>query len=165
MHARISPEGFDPWREAFRTIQGFEVWQTFGEFVRTRRPNFGPGVRERMEYASTVTTAQAEKARAVKAQAREHILQTVVPGTVLALPSAPCTAPRIDISAADMEKFRVRVMRLTCIAGMAGLPQINIPVGTLGGCPIGLSFIGWAGGDEALLDLACELSRHCGIAA
>jgi len=165
MHARISPEGFDPWREAFRTIQGFEVWQTFGEFVRTRRPNFGPGVRERMEYASTITEAQADAARAVKAQAREHILQTVVPGTVLALPSAPCIAPLTDISAADMEKFRVRVMRLTCIAGMAGLPQISIPIGTLGGCPIGLSFIGWAGGDEALLDLACELSRHCGIAA
>src|SRR5262249_39756120 len=27
-----------------------------------------------------------------------------------------------------------------------------------------LSFIGWEGGDEALLDLACELSRHCGMA-
>jgi len=30
---------------------------------------------------------------------------------------------------------------------------------------LGLSFIAWAGGDEALLDLACVLSRHCGIAA
>jgi hypothetical protein len=28
-----------------------------------------------------------------------------------------------------------------------------------------LSFIAWAGGDEALLDLACELSRHCGMTA
>ena len=40
----------------------------------------------------------------------------------------------------------------------------NLPVGTLGGCPAGLSFIGWAGGDEALLDLAGTLSRHCGMA-
>ena len=63
-----------------------------------------------------------------------------------------------------MDDFRTRVMRLTCTAGMAGLPQMSIPVGTLGGCPVGLSFIGWPGGDEALLDLACELSRHCGMA-
>ncbi|MGH7914663.1 MAG: amidase family protein, partial [Candidatus Binataceae bacterium] len=26
-HARIALEGFDPWREAFRVIQGYEVWQ------------------------------------------------------------------------------------------------------------------------------------------
>jgi amidase len=30
------------------------------------------------------------------------------------------------------------------------------------GCPVGLSFIGWAGGDEMLLELAVRLSRHCG---
>ena len=55
-------------------------------------------------------------------------------------------------------------MRLTCTAGISGLPQMSIPAGTLGGCPVGLSFIGWPGGDEALLDLACELARHCGMA-
>ena len=27
--------------------------------------------------------------------------------------------------------------------------------------PVGLSFIGWAGGDEALLDLVGELERFC----
>jgi amidase len=64
-----------------------------------------------------------------------------------------------------MDRFRTRVMRLTCTAGMAGLPQMNLPIGTLNGCPVGLSFIGWLGGDEVLLDLACELARHCGMAA
>ena len=61
------------------------------------------------------------------------------------------------------ESFRTRVMRLTCIAGLSGLPQISLPIGTIGGCPVGLSFIGWAGGDEALLDLAVSLSRYCGM--
>jgi amidase len=48
-------------------------------------------------------------------------------------------------------------MRLTCIAGLSGHPQISVPVGTLGGCPVGLSFVGWRGGDEALLDLAVRI--------
>ncbi len=164
-HARISLEGFDPWREAFRTIQGYEVWQTFGAFVTRQQPALGPGIRERMEYAASVTEAEVAAARKVQAQARDHILQTVKPGTILALPTAPCIAPPIDMPPAEMENFRVRVMRLTCTAGMAGLPQMNLPVGTLAGCPVGLSFIGWPGGDEVLLDLACALSRHCGIAA
>jgi amidase len=164
-HARISLEGFDSWREAFRTIQGFEVWRTFGDFVTRRKPTIGPGVRERIEFSARVTEAEVQMARQAHIQAREHILQVVKPGTMLALPTAPCIAPLIDVSPEDMDHFRTRVMRLTCTAGIAGLPQMNLPIGTLAGCPVGLSFIGWAGGDEALLDLACELSRHCGMAA
>ena len=148
-----------------RQIQGYEVWQTFGNFVSRQRPEIGPGVRERMEFSARVSEAEAQAARRVHAQARDHILQTVKPGTILALPTAPCIAPLVDVSPEEMDHFRTRVMRLTCTAGMAGLPQVNLPIGTLNGCPVGLSFIGWLGGDEALLDLACELSRHCGMAA
>jgi len=164
-HGRISLEGFDPWREAMRNLQAYEVWQTFGEFVTRHRPAIGPGVRDRIDYAARVTEDEAQAARRVQAQAREHILQTARPGTILALPTAPCIAPLIDGTAEAMDHFRTRVMRLTCIAGMAGLPQMNLPIGTLNGCPVGLSFIGWPGGDEVLLDLACELARHCGMAA
>ncbi|MGA7534083.1 MAG: amidase family protein, partial [Pseudolabrys sp.] len=113
----------------------------------------------------TVTRAQADAAHSVQLKAREHIRQITAPGTILALPTSPAIAPKIETTGAAMEEFRVRVMRLTCTAGVSGLPQMSIPAGTVNGCPIGLSFISWAGGDEALLDLACELSRHCGMAA
>jgi amidase len=164
-HGRIAPEGFDPWREAFRIVQAYETWQTFGGFVTKHKPNIGPGVKERMQFASTVTKPQADASREVVLKARDHIRQIVVPGTILALPTAPSIAPKIDLSGAELEEFRTRVMRLTCTSGISGLPQMSIPGATVNGCPIGLSFIGWAGGDEALLDLACELSRHCGMAA
>jgi amidase len=163
-HGRIAPDGFDPWREAFRIIQAYETWQSFGGFVSKQKPKIGPGIRERMEFAATVTEAQADAARVVQVKAREHIRQVAMPGTVLVLPTAPTIAPLADTPAAKLEDFRVRVMRLTCTAGVSGLPQMSLPAGTVDGCPIGLSFIGWAGGDEALLDLACELSRHCGMA-
>jgi amidase len=60
--------------------------------------------------------------------------------------------------------FRSRTMALTSIAGIGGLPQITIPIGTLDGCPIGLSLIGWAGADETLLNLAVALAPYCGAA-
>ncbi|MFD2180550.1 amidase [Rhodoplanes azumiensis] len=164
-HGAIAPDGFDPWREAFRIIQGREIWQVYGDFVETKRPRFGPGVRERMDFAATVTEAAANEAYAVKAAARDWIRGVVKPGTVLALPTVPCVAPRADAPQELLESFRVRVMRLTCTAGMAGLPQVTIPVGTLEGCPVGLSFIGWAGGDEALLDLAVRLAPNVGATA
>jgi len=161
-HARIAPQGFDPWREAFRVVQGFEVWLTFGDFVTRNKPNAGPGIRERLEMASKISAAEADAARGTIAQARTHIRRVAVPGTLMVLPTAPCIAPLIGGNAGEMDHFRTRVMRLTCTAGVGGLPQINLPAGTVENCPIGLSFIGWPGGDEALLDLACGLGRHCG---
>ncbi|MPZ55117.1 MAG: amidase [Rhizobiales bacterium] len=163
-HVRVAPQGFEAWREAFRIVQGYETWRTFGPFIRRHQPKLGPGIKERMAFAATVTEAQCEAARRVLVLAREHVRALVPPGTVLALPSAPSIAPRVDTPAEALEDFRVRVMRLTCTAGLSGLPQVSIPAGTVDGCPAGLSFIGWAGGDEALLDLAVALARHCGLA-
>ena len=83
--------------------------------------------------------------------------------TILALPTAPAIAPRMDMGNEDYEKFRARTIRMTCMTSVSGLPQVTIPVGTVAGCPAGLSFIGWRGGDEALLDLAVAASKYCGI--
>ncbi|HVY58860.1 MAG TPA: amidase [Xanthobacteraceae bacterium] len=162
VHGIIAPEGFEAWRDAFRIVQAHEVWHNYGAFVRAHQPKFGPGIRERMEFAATVSETDAAKAREICAGARDHIRQQVGTGTVLVLPTAPCIAPRCDTPANALDSFRTRVMRLTCVAGLGGLPQVSIPVGSVAGCPVGLSFIGWAGGDEALLDLAVSLAPYVG---
>jgi amidase len=161
-HVRIAPDGLDTWRDAVRIIQAYEIWQVYGSFVQEKRPRFGPGVAERMLTASKITKAEADAARKTHASARKYIRAQIAPGTIVALPSAPCVAPKIDTPAAELDSYRTRVMRLTCIAGLGGLPQVSIPAGTVSGCPAGLSFIGWAGGDEVLLDLAFSLSKYCG---
>jgi len=163
VHDAVAPHGFDLWRESFRVIQAREIWSIYGPFVERYRPKLGPGIRERMEFAATVSERDAEMARQERKRARQRICALVKPGTVLALPTAPCIAPRIDTGAEALDLFRVRVMRLTCLAGLSGLPQITLPVGSISGCPIGLSFIGWHSGDETLLDLAVKLARHVGV--
>ena len=160
---KLAPEGLDPWREIVRVIQSHEAWQSFGAFVTASQPQLGSGIRERIAYAATVMEEQVGVARASMAAARTHIRALIPPGTMLALPTAPCIAPRVDLPPEALERFRMRVMRLTCVSGLSGLPQITLPAGIVAGCPAGLSLIGWAGGDEALLDLACELARFCGI--
>lgn len=99
----------------------------------------------------------------IQERARDRIRSIAQPGTLLVLPTCPSIAPLVDAPNEVHESLRTRVMRMTCIAGLSGLPQISLPIGTIGGCPIGPSFVGWAGGDEALLDLAVKLSRYCGI--
>jgi amidase len=161
---RLAPGGLDVWRDAVRVIQAYEIWQVYGHFITEQRPRFGPGVAERMQIASTITKDQADAARAVHAAARDHLRAVIAPGTIVALPSAPCIAPLVETPAKDLESYRIRVMRLTCIAGLGGLPQVSLPIGSVAGCPVGLSFIGWPSGDEVLLDLAVRLARCCGRA-
>ena len=160
----IAPNGFDEWREAFRIVQAREVWESFGDFVTRAQPKLGPGIKERMAFAATVTAEQADAARKIVLAAGMHIRSVVPRGTILALPTSPSIAPPLDLGNDEMESFRVRVMRLTCAAGLAGLPQMNLPAGTVAGCPAGLSLIAWAQGDEVLLDVAVELAGTCGIA-
>jgi amidase len=163
-HARIAPNGLDAWREIFRVIQASEVWRTFGPFIEQHQPRMGPGIRERMQFAAAVKPADVDAARENHARARTHIDGAVQPGTVLALPTGPCIAPLLGSSFDNLESFRVRAMRLTCIAGLGGLPQVSLPIGTIKGAPVGLSFIGWRGADEVLLSLAVKLARYCGRA-
>jgi len=160
--AIIAPDGFDAWRTAFRNIQGREIWSIYGAWMRENEPALGPGIRERMEYASTVTEEMETAARNIMQVARAQIRDVIPRTTVLCLPTAPCIAPRIDASANQLEAFRARALSLTCIAGLSGLPQVTIPAVIVDGCPAGLSFIGWPGADEALLELAAALAPYCG---
>ena len=160
----IAPDGFDAWRNCFRVIQGREIWSIYGAWMRDHNPALGPGIKERMAFAAAVTADQAEAARKAMGQARAQIRSIIPPGSIAALPSAPSIAPRLDSAADALDAFRMRGLALTCIAGLSGLPQISIPIGTVDGCPIGLSLIGWPGADEVLLDMAVELAPYCGVA-
>jgi amidase len=163
-HDRAAPGGLDTWREAMRIVQAHEVWASFGEFITKRRPKLGAGIRERIEIAARISDDQVVAARDVTADATRRMHELAVPGTVLALPTAPSIAPRLATPADDLESFRVRVMRLVCMASISGLPQVTIPAGTADGAPVGLSFIGWRGGDEALLSLATAMAPLVGTA-
>lgn len=157
----VAPEGFADWRAAFRNVQAHEVMALYGDWAAKRRPEFGPGVRERFRYAATVTDAMAAEARAVRAKVRAHMHGLVPPGTVICLPTAPTIAPLRTASEAELENFRLATLALTCPAGLAGLPQVTLPSVRVDGCPAGLSFVGWEGSDEALLALARRLAPLC----
>jgi amidase len=75
-------------------------------------------------------------------------------GGVLCLPTAPFPAPKRTILYAEIDALRDRILAGTCIAGLSGFPQVNLPVATVDGGPVGLSILGAAGSDRMLLDLA-----------
>ena len=127
-------------------------------FVQSHNAELGPGIKERFEIASRMTFGEAEAARELRADIAKRLEEIVTPGTAMILPTTPTLPPERDIpDGASFAEFRTLTLQSTCLAGHAGLPQVSIPAGLASGCPTGLSFIGWKGGDEALLDLAVKL--------
>ncbi len=157
----VAPDGYDDWRETFRIVQGSEVKQTNLPWVRAHNATLGPGIRERFAMAEAITDEESAWATNMRAQIREQVRGLVPAGTLLCIPTAPVIAPKTDTPPENLEEFRANTMALTCIAGLSGLPQISLPAADVDGCPVGLSFIAWAGGDEALLDLAVAMAPYC----
>ncbi|UUX95940.1 amidase [Aquabacterium sp. J223] len=153
--ARVGP--LQPFFEAFRTAQAFEAWATLGPWITEHRPVFGPGVAERFEAARRTTREAFDAAAAEGARLAEAVKALVADGSVLCLPTTPTTAPRVDDDGAHLDRVRQRTLSMTAIAGLAGLPQVSLPL-LRGddGAPAGLSLIGPAGSDAQLLALAAQ---------
>src|SRR5262245_31619762 len=164
-HMDVVGEEFDAWRNAFRFNQGFELQSTLMPFALAHADGLSPAIRERFEIAARITAEEAKTGREIRAEVRKRLHGLAKPGTMIAMPTTPTLPPERDIpDGASTVEFRAMTLGSTCLAGHAGLPQISIPAGFAAGCPVGLSFIGWEGGDEALLDLAVKLAPIIGDA-
>ena len=79
----LAPEGLDSLRACLRIIQGREFWEIYGGWIETHRPKLGPGIRERVAYAASVSAAESEAARSGLAEACARIRGVLAPGTVM----------------------------------------------------------------------------------
>jgi amidase len=158
--AVIAGEGLEACFQTFRTLQAAEIWACHGDWVTRTRPNFGPGVRERFQWAATVGESDVAAAKKTREMFAERIHNTLADGSVLCLPTAPGIAPLRGASGAELDDFRARAMRLLSTAGLAGLPQITLPLARLDGCPLGISLVGRRGSDMELLTLAEDLAAE-----
>ena len=151
----VAPEGLESWFETFRILQAASIWANHGTWIREARPEFGPGIRERFEWAEALDDGLVEAARPRLEAIRTRIAEVVGPGDILCLPTSPRVAPLKNTPVDDIEiRYRHQAMHLLCIAGLGGLPQLSLPMAELDGLPIGLSLNGPRGADMQLLRLA-----------
>lgn len=147
----IAPEGLMEWLNAFRKVQGLEIWQTHGEWIDHEKPMFEPTIAQRFEWAGTLTLDDSTLQYRLWTDIRARLRNLLGEDGLLIIPTIPGTAPHRDISGVEDELRRIRTMQLSCIAGLSGLPQVTIPAGEVEGAPIGLSVIAGAKQDMKLL--------------
>ena len=151
----VSEEGLMEWFQTFRVIQAWEIWSNHREWVQESNPQFGPGIRERMDWASRVTDEQVQAARARRDAIVRRVRGLFEDGDVLCLPTSPRVAPLADTPQDELEdRIRAQAMMLLCIAGLAGLPQVSLPLAALDDLPLGFSLVGPWGSDSQLLELS-----------
>ncbi|HET9662791.1 MAG TPA: amidase family protein, partial [Burkholderiales bacterium] len=153
----VSAEGLPQWFQVFRVLQGAEVWAQHETWINRVKPLLGPGIKERIDWASTLTARDVGPAKSKREDIARRMAELLAGNAVLALPTLPGIAPLLNTPPAELEDFRGRAMSLLCIAGLARLPQIILPVARLDGCPLGLSLVASRGGDSMLLALAKAL--------
>jgi amidase len=158
VHATLSAEGLDVWFRHQAVLQGREAWATFAAWIDATNPRFG------FEVADNFITGRdwSDDAHVAALAARPRIAAAIeaclADDGVIALPTTPFPAPAVGQTRSAMKALRMRVITLTAIAGLAGTPQINLPLGRVGGMPVGLSLIGARGSDAKLIGFARALA-------
>lgn len=151
-------ESFDTMYWNFRYVQGREAWMTDGPLIERYAPPLGPGVAERFAWSRAVTDEQVANARAFRERYRLHLAALLGQDGVLVMPTMPDIAPLRTAPEDSLEDYRNRAIQMLCIAGLAGFPQLSMPLAQRDGAPLGLSLLGPAGSDRSLITLAERIS-------
>jgi len=158
-HVSVVLESADRMYWSFRFIQGREAWLADGALIDAWRIPLGPGVAERFTWARTVSDDEHQAALQYRQDFSRHLDHLLGTDGVLVLPTMPDVAPLRAAPESALEDYRNRAIRLLCPAGLAGLPQISLPMVRHGGAPIGLSLIGPRGSDRSLVQLAAHMLK------
>ncbi|RHW41001.1 amidase [Neobacillus notoginsengisoli] len=153
----VSPEGLDKWVEIFRIIQGYEVWQSYGGWVRKYRPRLSRGPKERLEWASTITLQEYREAYAQRQGIIDRVNELITPDTLLCLPTAASVAPLKSAPLDEINATRLQSTYLLCISPLTGTPQITLPMVKQHDVPLGISLIGAQGTDLTLSEFSADL--------
>jgi amidase len=152
-HQAVNVYTGDPaaWSGIFRILQGDEIRRRHSAWIDAHNPSFGPGIAERFRWTRTIDPAEVERVRPQREAVASHMDALLGDDAVLCLPTAPGIAPKLATPAGELEAFRARAFALLCVAGLARLPQISLPLGTMADCPLGLSLIAPRGCDLGLI--------------
>ena len=150
----MAPPGLSAWAKAQRTLQPYEGWLTFKDWLDTANPAMAYSVARGLAAAATLPQAEREWAQMMRQEARARLDYLLPPNTVLCLPTTPFPAPLKGLPISQPDPLRLQIACLCSHGGLTGVPQVSIPGAKIDGLPIGLSIIGRWDTDGQLVALA-----------
>jgi amidase len=156
----LAPPGLSVWSRAQRTLQPYEAWLTFRDWLDRVNPRLQFSVASGLALAPTVPESERQWAALMREEARARLGWLVPAGTILCLPTTPFPAPRKGLPLSVLGPLRARLSCLTSHGGLTGVPQVSVPGATVDGLPVGLSIVGARGRDASLVAVARALEAR-----
>ncbi len=143
-----------------RMLQKSEFHATFRDWIDRVNPRFSAEVAGAFADDGRIAEGDVAAAKVFRARASQRLDRLLDGRRMLCLPTSPILPIGRDAPLSEMRMAVRRIVDLTGIAGLAGCPQVNLPLAAIGAIPVGLSLIGWRGGDAALIGAACAIARE-----
>lgn len=155
-YINVTQGDLSEWSDLFKTIQGKEAWAIHGKWIEKNNPEFEPAIAARFENASQVTEEDYKDAKSKQNEIILKMSKILNNDTVLVVPTTATVAPLKGANASSVETIRAQALKINSIAGLAGLPQVTVPIQTKDGLSIGLSFIAGKHFDRSLLQFVVQ---------
>ena len=157
----LDADMFDGFLDIFSVVRGYEAWQANGDWVSGHMNAIAPDIAGRFRNDALINEAEYRRGLERLEQARAMV-RSLIGNKVLLMPTAATVAPTLaqQDDTETAARTRQQTMRLTSLAGIGGLPALNMPIATAQGLPCGVCLIGPAGSDKALVAFGKELRRR-----
>ena len=145
--------------QAFRVLQGREIWRSHGDWIQRCQPDFAVEISDRFKWCSNLKESDEQQAELTAQEFCQFWQDRVLPSNkhILLMPTTPGAAPLLDTPAAALQAYRRQLMGLTAPAGLTRAPQISLPYLRDLSATWGLSLLATTKCDRALLDCAARL--------
>ncbi|WP_246660599.1 amidase [Nitratireductor sp. XY-223] len=140
-----------------RKLQAHEAWQNHGAWISAADRDLGPGVKERFAFGSTIDDETVAAETAKRAALSAELGDLIGDDGLVVMPTVPGAAPLAAASFDDIQDYRERAIRLLCLSGLTGFPQLTLPVASVECAPFGISLMGPKGSDRALLSIGRQI--------
>lgn len=156
---RVAPDGIDEWMAHQRNLQMREAWDTQRDWIEQTNPRVAFEVAIRYLNGMSVSDDQLAASNAVRRVVRSRMNDLLADDAIMCMPTSPAPAPPPDMPVPERVELGYRIASLTCIGGMSGCPQLNLPLANVDGLPVGLSLMGARGSDETLMRFAVDVEE------
>jgi Asp-tRNA(Asn)/Glu-tRNA(Gln) amidotransferase A subunit family amidase len=148
---------------AFNALQSGQVYALHAERVQHAPQLYDAEVLKRLRAAARVPAWHYVRALDTRERAADELSLLLTDIDVLALPTVPVVAPalgrrRLRINS-ETVTTRQALLSLTCVWNLVGYPAITIPVGKVGGLPVGLQLVAVPGREPTLFAAATAVQH------
>lgn len=153
----VASISLDDLAAAFLTILQKEAWESNRILFEQHGSTIAPGIAARLLAGSHHGAVDVQEARRICSAFRNQTAQLFAGCKLMALPTLAIDSPSRDASPDQLAAFRSASIRLLCLAGLGGYPQLAFPTSG-GGRELSISLMGAPNSDRALVEMANRLA-------